>query len=136
MQRAFSVMRDPVEDLLGYKARAITAPKSLTLPVLDYSEPSSNVDELHAAAVHLVFPLLSRRWRVAAAAVCVALPIAASYGRPSKPQDLSDPELMSNAWDEPAILDAQPARNLRDVRSSTISHPPTTSRSRPRRHRR
>jgi len=82
------------------------------------------------------FPSSSRRWRVAVAAVCVALPIAASYGRPSKPQDLSDPELMSNAWDEPAILDAQPARNLRDVRSSTISHPPTTSRPRPRRHRR
>src|SRR5262245_54630349 len=50
-------MRDPVEDLLGYKARAITAPKSERLPVLDYSESSSSVDELHAAAKHLVFLL-------------------------------------------------------------------------------
>jgi pyruvate carboxylase len=50
-------MRDPVEDLLGYKARAITAPKSVRLLVLDYSEPSSDVDELPAAAEHLVFPL-------------------------------------------------------------------------------
>jgi pyruvate carboxylase len=44
-------MRDPVEDLLvGYKARAIAAAKSAGLPVLDSCEPSSNVDELHAAA--------------------------------------------------------------------------------------
>jgi Carbamoyl-phosphate synthase L chain, ATP binding domain len=50
-------MRDPIEDVLGYKAHAITAPKSVRLPVLDCSEPFSNVDELYAAAEHLVFPL-------------------------------------------------------------------------------
>src|SRR5262245_33116 len=51
-------MRDPVEDLLtGYKARAIAAAKRAGLPVLDYSEPSSNFDELRRAAEHLASPL-------------------------------------------------------------------------------
>jgi len=46
-----------VLELTGNKARAIAAAKRAGLPVLASSEPSSNVDELLAAATQMDFPL-------------------------------------------------------------------------------
>jgi pyruvate carboxylase len=46
-----------VLELTGNKARAIAAAKRAGLPVLASSEPSSNVDELLAAAEHMEFPV-------------------------------------------------------------------------------
>jgi pyruvate carboxylase len=46
-----------VLELTGNKARAIAAAKRAGLPVLASSQPSSNLDELLAAAEHMEFPV-------------------------------------------------------------------------------